>query len=130
MTRPYVPKAKFEPREDSILTATVHALGTSNWSDVAAALPGRIARQCRERWNNYANPNLNKQPWTSSEDSLLLEKYQELGTKWHVIAGFFNGRAKKRDPESHSQPASQETEDTALCFRTPSEWCEFMFQLG
>jgi hypothetical protein len=94
MLRPFVPKAKFEPREDSILTTTVHARGTSNWSDVAAALPGRTARQCRERWNDLANPNLNQGPWTSSEDSLLLQKYQELGSKWHVIARFFNGRAK------------------------------------
>jgi hypothetical protein len=94
MTRPYARRAKFEPREDGILTATVHARGTSNWSDVAAALPGRTARQCRERWNNYVNPNLNTGPWTSSEDSFLLQKYQELGRKWHLIAGFFNGRAR------------------------------------
>jgi hypothetical protein len=94
MTRSYVPKAKFGPAEDSLLTAAVRALGTSNWSDIAMAVPGRSGRQCRERWNNYVNPNLNKGQWTSSEDTLLLEKFGELGSKWRVIAGFFHRRAK------------------------------------
>jgi hypothetical protein len=94
MTRSYVPKAKFGPAEDSLLTAAVRALGTSNWSDIAMAVPGRSGRQCRERWNNYANPKLNKEQWTSSEDTLLLEKFEELGSKWSVIAGFFHRRTK------------------------------------
>jgi hypothetical protein len=92
--RPYVSKAKFHPREDSILMATVRALGTANWSDVAATLPGRTARQCRERWNNYVNPNLKTDPWTSSEDELLLEKFEELGRKWQTIARFFARRGR------------------------------------
>jgi hypothetical protein len=94
MTRSYQPKAKFGPDEDSLLTAAVRELGTSNWSDIAMAVPGRSGRQCRERWNNYANPNLNKEQWTSSEDTLLLEKSEELGSKWSLIAGFFKRRAK------------------------------------
>jgi hypothetical protein len=94
MTRSYLPKAKFGPAEDNLLTGAVRELGTSNWSDIAAAVPGRSGRQCRERWNNSVNPNLNKDPWTSSEDTLLLRKFGELGSKWSVIARFFNQRGK------------------------------------
>jgi hypothetical protein len=76
------------------LTAAVHALGTSNWPAIAAKISGRTPRQCRERWNNYANPGLNKESWTDADDAQLLEKYLQLGPQWHKITSFFPGRAK------------------------------------
>ncbi|RYY81178.1 hypothetical protein EON63_15980, partial [archaeon] len=26
---------------------------------------GRIGKQCRERWHNHLNPDINKAPWTA-----------------------------------------------------------------
>ena len=43
----------------------------SSWKRVANRLPGRIGRQCRERWRNHVNPNLLKFDWTEQEDELL-----------------------------------------------------------
>jgi hypothetical protein len=94
--RSYTSKKKFELREDNLLTTAVRVHGTSNWSLVALAVPGRSARQCRERWNNYVNPNLHNEAWTDQEDSLLLEKFRELGPKWHRIAKYFEGRARNK----------------------------------
>jgi hypothetical protein len=88
------PKSKFEPFEDSLLLEVVSRLGASNWSQIAAHIPGRNARQCRERWTNYVNPNLVKNEWTEAEDEILLQTYQEVGPKWFVIAGFLPGRGK------------------------------------
>jgi hypothetical protein len=88
------PKSKFSPGEDSLLTQAVSAHGTCDWSAVAACVPGRNARQCRERWTNYVNPDLTNEVWTDADDRLLLEKYRELGSKWYAIAGFFSGRGK------------------------------------
>ena len=56
---------------------------------VAKQMPNRTTRQCREHWNYYLNPNINKDPWTSEEEALLLEKQGEFGNKWSQISKFF-----------------------------------------
>jgi hypothetical protein len=55
-------------------------------------MPGRSARQCKERWVNYLSPTLNTGEWTPEEDRLLLEKQRAYGTKWAQIAKFFPNR--------------------------------------
>ena len=44
-----------------------------NWSKIAKHLPGRIGKQCRERWYNHLNPSINKEPWAASEDRIIVE---------------------------------------------------------
>ena len=56
-------------------------------------LPGRTARQCRDRWVNYLNPALSDKEWTKDEDDLLLDMYREFGTHWKDISLFFEGRS-------------------------------------
>jgi hypothetical protein len=92
--RPFVPKCKFEPQEDHMLVDVVSKMGQGDWNRIAAMIPGRNARQCRERWNNYANPELVKEEWKAEEDEILLRKYRELGPKWYAITVFLPGRAK------------------------------------
>ncbi|OHT16170.1 hypothetical protein TRFO_41994 [Tritrichomonas foetus] len=89
----FTPKIKFTPYEDELLLHAVSTLGPSDWHAVSACVPGRNARQCRERWNNYINPELVAAPWTPEEDALLLEKYEELGPRWHTIASIFATRS-------------------------------------
>lgn len=86
------PKNKFNEKEDKILKEAVYQLGTSDWHKISKLIPGRNARQCRERWNNYANPQISTKPWTKEEDELLELKYTEHGPKWHMIAAFFANR--------------------------------------
>jgi hypothetical protein len=92
--RPGRPKSKFEPFEDTLLLDIVNQLGPLNWTEIATRLPGRNARQCRERWTNYINPNLVKNEWTEAEDELLVQTYEQVGPKWFMIAGVLPGRAK------------------------------------
>ncbi|OHS94208.1 Myb-like DNA-binding domain containing protein [Tritrichomonas foetus] len=89
----FTPKIKFTPHEDQLLLQAVSQFGSSDWHVVAAKVPGRNARQCRERWNNYVNPAIVASPWTKEEDQLLLAKYEELGPRWHTIASFFSTRS-------------------------------------
>ena len=42
--------------------------GPKKWSEIAKYLPGRIGKQCRERWYNHLDPNINKKGWTEEED--------------------------------------------------------------
>jgi hypothetical protein len=88
------PKTKFAPGEDLLLTGAVHTLGTSDWRQIAAAVPGRNPRQCRERWFNYLSPDVRNGPWTTDEDQLLLSRYHEFGPAWKRIATFFDGRTE------------------------------------
>jgi hypothetical protein len=53
----------------------------------------RNARQCRERWQNYLDPELRRSPWTAEEDLLLQAKVAEYGAGWHKISTFFVNRS-------------------------------------
>ena len=42
-------------------------IGPRHWETVAASVPGRTGKQCRERWNNQLSPLLKKCDWSSEE---------------------------------------------------------------
>ena len=87
-----LPKQKFTDEDDQKLRLIVQQFGTKSWTDIAAAMGNRNPRQCKERWENYLDPTINKGPWTKAEDDLLIEKQLQLGSKWVTIARFFNRR--------------------------------------
>ena len=60
--------------------------GTHKWSAIAELIPGRIGKQCRERWFNQLDPSLNKGPWTEVEDEILIRAQGEYGNAWTRIA--------------------------------------------
>ena len=84
----------FSPQEDAILTKVMYQQPFETWIAVAEHLPGRTARQCRDRWVNYLSPSNKNGPWTTEEDQLLTEKYLEHGPQWTTIAKFFDGRSE------------------------------------
>lgn len=83
---------KFTPAEDRLLCALVAAYGR-RWKVVAGSVPGRSARQCRERYINYLAPELRAQPWSPDEDAQLLSLVAELGPRWAQIQRFFPSRS-------------------------------------
>ena len=86
-------KSKFSPQEDSKLLSLVLEHGSKNWLQISKLMGTRNPRQCRERWNNYINPDLRKDPWTPEEDKILEEKYAEIGPKWNKLARFLRNRS-------------------------------------
>ena len=50
--------------EDDLVVQLVMQHGPKNWSNIAKHLPGRIGKQCRERWHNHLNPDIRKERWT------------------------------------------------------------------
>lgn len=91
---PQSKKFKFTKTEDSQLYNLVKLYGENDWRTIADQMPYRTPRQCRERWTNYVNPNLNKKPWSISEDMCLIMKHHDFGNKWKIIQRFFPGRSK------------------------------------
>lgn len=77
------------PEEDKILTEAVKKvkkLGKDNWLIIAKIVRTKTNRQCRERWTQYLDPNINKSPWTPEEDENIVKYKAQYGSKWSLIA--------------------------------------------
>ncbi|CAD8076759.1 unnamed protein product [Paramecium primaurelia] len=90
-------QAPWTPVEDNILQTIIQDFENQNkgnqWSQMAQILNKinnqqvhRNGKQCRERWNNHLNPNINRNPWQLSEDLDLMCQAKKLGKKWALIS--------------------------------------------
>ena len=87
-------RQRFTAEEDALLKKLVsESNGPVNWKNVSEQMQNRTARQCRERYKNYLKPNIIKKNWTREEDTLILKKYAEIGSKWESIARYLVGRS-------------------------------------
>ena len=77
---------QWSKEEDQILKEKVEQYGTQNWVIIARFLPNRLGRQCRERWHNVIDPNIARRAWTQEEDQFILNKFNEIGSKWSQIS--------------------------------------------
>jgi len=85
-------KRQWTDEEDQIVRDHVAQCGPRKWSKVAQNLPGRIGKQCRERWHNHLNPDIRKDPWTPEEDRIIMEAHAIHGNMWSHIAKLLDGR--------------------------------------
>ncbi|KAJ6244494.1 hypothetical protein M0813_21080 [Anaeramoeba flamelloides] len=87
-------KGPWNDVEDKLLISAVKKLGNSNslWNNIATLVPGRNSKQCRERWRNQLDPEIDRSPITEEEDRLLIEKIAEIGNKWCKLSVLFPGR--------------------------------------
>ncbi|CAI9093980.1 OLC1v1029608C1 [Oldenlandia corymbosa var. corymbosa] len=89
---PELVKGPWTKEEDEHIIELVEKYGSKRWSFIAKFLPGRIGKQCRERWHNHLDPAIKKDAWTEEEDSILFYYHQVFGNKWAEIARFLPGR--------------------------------------
>lgn len=86
-------------REDEELVKLIRENGTKQWSQIANQLNAslgvtRNGKQCRERWVNFLNPEIKKDPFSLAEDILILEKRLSIGNKWSEIIKEMPGRTE------------------------------------
>jgi hypothetical protein len=92
VVNPSLIKGSWTRDEDEMIINWVKANGPTNWTKLAENMPGRIGKQCRERWHNGLNPDLVRTTWLPQEDQVI-EKFQQLwGNKWSRIADLLPGR--------------------------------------
>jgi hypothetical protein len=89
---PELVKGPWTKEEDAKIIELVGQLGAKQWSKIAQQLPGRIGKQCRERWYNHLNPDIKREEWSREEDRALIIAHRAFGNKWAEIAKTFVGR--------------------------------------
>ena len=76
----------FTGKEDDRLKQLVSQHGMNDWKAVAAQMPNRDARQCRDRYMSYLAPHINKEPFTPEEDRKIEMLYNKHGPYYATIA--------------------------------------------
>ena len=92
-------KGSWTSEEDSILRDK-RALYGRKWAKIAAHLPGRQGKQCRERFVNHLDPELKKGEWSDDEEAILIALHEHHGNRWANIAKQLPGRSDN-DVKNH-----------------------------
>lgn len=119
-------RRKWIQEEDDQLRRLVNKYGQKNWRIIATQLPGRVPKQCRERWINHLDPSIVKGRLTEEEWNMVLLGHKEHGNRWSEIAKKLPGRTpnqiknhwhamvrknnkrKRSDSTSNSPPSLQD----------------------
>jgi hypothetical protein len=82
---PSLLKGSWTRGEDETIINFVTRNGTKSWAKLSELLPGRLGKQCRERWFNALDPKIDRGPWTEEEDQTLIELHAKYGNHWRKI---------------------------------------------
>lgn len=79
-------------QEDNLVRQHVATTGPKKWPKCAHMLPGRTPQECSNRWRNYLDPTIKREPWTDAEDEILLQARAKHGNQWALIGKMLGGR--------------------------------------
>lgn len=80
-------------REDELLKAGISKYGFHSWEKIADLLgKTKSPQQCRSRWEEYLDPQINKGEWTEAEETQLVTLQELFGDRWDVISAQIPGR--------------------------------------
>ncbi|KAJ1496228.1 transcription factor Myb9, partial [Baffinella frigidus] len=79
--------------EDETVKELVGKMGEKDWVAQAAFLPGRTAKQIRERWRTQLHPSILKTPFSAAEEAKIRSLHERFGNRWARIAQHVPGRS-------------------------------------
>lgn len=79
--------------DEKLRNAVCSSSSDHRWKTIAAEVPGRTPKQCRERWKNHLDPAINKTAWQPGEDRVICQFVKERGSKWAALARLLPGRS-------------------------------------
>ncbi|KAL6944895.1 hypothetical protein ACO0QE_002337 [Hanseniaspora vineae] len=82
----YVKGGSWTQTEDQILKAAVAKYGLQKWNKIASLIVKKTGAQCKQRWEEYLNPLLNFQNFTTTDDTKLMELAKYYPNQWRTIA--------------------------------------------
>jgi hypothetical protein len=93
ISQSHLKKSKWSAEEDEQLRTAIRAFGTDSWNKIAALVPSRTGKQCRERWIGQLAPFVSRETWSPEEDGTLIRQHAASGNRWTEIAGQLPGRS-------------------------------------
>lgn len=87
-------KGRWTKEEDERLVELVGRIGSRKikWAVIAKDMPGRLGKQCRERWYSYLAPDVVTDPYTEEEEATILRLHKIFGTAWSKMREHLPGR--------------------------------------
>ncbi|XP_019451270.1 PREDICTED: transcription repressor MYB6-like [Lupinus angustifolius] len=133
-----VRRGAWTPEEDEALVEYIKMNGHGSWRTLpmhAGLL--RCGKSCRLRWINYLRPDIKRGPFTTEEESTIIQLHGMLGNRWATIASqlpgrtdneiknYWNTQLKKRLPNSghfvgSQQPSFSTDHSTIVKTESPS----------
>lgn len=104
--------------EDIKLKNLVEECGKQDWARVARKFSNRNGKQCRERYINYVDPDLDSSPLCEEEMQYIIDQQLSIGNKWTAIADMMHAKFSiKRSPNVvknfyYSTSRKEEIEET------------------
>ena len=86
----------FSAGEDQRLTDLVSRFGAGQWRKIAEHMENRTPKQCRDRWELYLNPSVDRSKWADEDEKLLISLQEQYGKKWSFFTQYF----PKRTPDN------------------------------
>ena len=85
-------KLAWSSESDDNLVKLISLIGPRSWDDIAAQIPNRTGKQCRERWNNHLDPLVMKNQWSTEENWVLFILQKTAENRWAKISNVLLGR--------------------------------------
>lgn len=79
--------------EDEILKVAVMKYGMNQWDRISSLLGRKTPKQCKARWYEWLDPNINKAEWTREEEERLLQLTRTMPSQWRTIASIMDRTA-------------------------------------